>query len=150
MDCYSFPAGSQGTVIKDNGTGVLFLVRIDGAYNVWLNESQLRPLTVADRDNTTSKPCKRKVGDKVRIKSREWYEANKDGKGVVPGVCYFTPQMAILCGKTFTITVVCGDYYRLDGEARPYFFTEMMLEDDVPAPLGLIRKKRLLTHIKLD
>ena len=45
-----------------------------------------------------------KVGDKVKIKSREWYKANKDKYGTVYcGDIAFVKSMSRYCGKELTI-----------------------------------------------
>ena len=47
---------------------------------------------------------KYKPGDKVKIKSLEWYNANKNEKGIIPcGDYNFTKLMTLLCGKIVTI-----------------------------------------------
>ena len=48
---------------------------------------------------------KYKVGDKVRIKSLDWYNENKDEYGYVRlGDYLFTPDLAKYCGEEFTIS----------------------------------------------
>lgn len=48
---------------------------------------------------------KYKPGDKVRIKSLDWYNANKNEKGIIPcGDYNFAELMTPLCGKIVTIT----------------------------------------------
>lgn len=48
---------------------------------------------------------KYKPGDKVRIKSLVWYNANKNEKGIIPcGDYNFAEFMTPLCGKIVTIT----------------------------------------------
>ena len=44
-------------------------------------------------------------GDKVRIKSREWYNANKNSEGAVlfNGLRIFDEDMSKFCGKVVTI-----------------------------------------------
>lgn len=73
---------------------------------------------------------KYKVGDKVRVKSLDWYNENKDINGYVNTYCTFTPQMAKYCGKETTIenVLVSGsNRYMLDG--IPYYtFSDDMFE----------------------
>lgn len=53
---------------------------------------------------------KYKVGDKVRIKSREWYDANKNIYGDVDfPYCAFIAAMSAMCGKVYEITDVDTD-----------------------------------------
>ena len=48
---------------------------------------------------------KYKPGDKVKIKSLDWYNANKDEDGIIPcGDYNFAEEMTPLCGKIVTIT----------------------------------------------
>lgn len=148
--CGTFPAGTIGTIIEDDGSMAPYRVAVENGSSLWARPDKLTPAP-SGSDTTPSRPRERKVGDKVRIKSREWYEANKDEFGIVRVPCGFTEGMARFCGKTLTITMGRGvGRYALDGGAEGFTFTEGMFEDDSPTPLGLIRTKRLLTHIKLD
>ena len=46
---------------------------------------------------------KYKVGDKVRIKSKDWYEKNKDEGGYIKlSQRYFNEDMCMYCGKIET------------------------------------------------
>lgn len=59
------------------------------------------------------------VGDKVRIKSKEWYDENKDEDGNVNIPFLFNSEMSYYCGEITTITKIEKySYYRiyLDGE----------------------------------
>ena len=57
-----------------------------------------------------------KVGDRVRIKSLDWYNENKDLiHGFVNlgnGICFYS-HMSNYCGKTMTISEISGCYYRM-------------------------------------
>lgn len=55
------------------------------------------------------------VGDKVRIKSIEWYIANKDSSGFVPVPCTFVPGMSKYCGKILTIKLKKPISFVLEG-----------------------------------
>lgn len=72
-----------------------------------------------------------KVGDKVRIKSIDWYNENKDEFGEIScshGVD-FVPLMADYCGKEFTIkSRSSSGRYELDGDAHDFEWTEDMIE----------------------
>ena len=51
---------------------------------------------------------KYKIGDKVRIKSLDWYNQNKDENGfVLCGNRIFDNYMSVFCGSVVTI---CGEY----------------------------------------
>ena len=64
---------------------------------------------------------KHKPGDKVKIRSLEWYEANRDAYGRVyfphREHC-FTPEMKRHCGKEAFIVYVYGEGYRLDIDGK--------------------------------
>lgn len=75
-----------------------------------------------------------KVGDKVKIKSREWYEKWKGPEWLISFSstgCCFTKSMAKLCGKTFTVTSVeesgIGEIWRLG--SQDYYFVPEMFEE---------------------
>ena len=73
------------------------------------------------------------VGDKVRVKSLDWYNSNKDDCGYI--CCDsssepFVNDMEEYCGKTLEIISVVGDcYYMVDGDG--WMFDDFMLEDGV-------------------
>ena len=83
-----------------------------------------------------------RIGDKVKIKSLDWYNENKDEGGSIEcGDYYFIDDMAKYCGKTLTITNVfddllfhIGTIYYLDAEdgsdddCHNYNWTEEMFE----------------------
>jgi hypothetical protein len=78
-----------------------------------------------------------KVGDKVRVKSLEWYNENKNAKGRVykDGISdiYFTEGMTFWCGKIVQIEKIYGDtYYLVDGSFCHW--QDWMFEDEVVAP----------------
>ena len=50
-----------------------------------------------------------KVGDKVRIKSLEWYNKNKNINNTINIGPLFAKNMAYHCGKTYTIKRVFND-----------------------------------------
>jgi hypothetical protein len=55
-----------------------------------------------------------KVGDKVVVKSKAWYNENKDESGDVQmKFDYFVDSMAELCGKTVTISEIIDGRYRI-------------------------------------
>lgn len=76
----------------------------------------------------------RKVGDKVRIRSREWYnEQANSNKGKVEskdGV-YFNPDMREYCDRIGTITRVESDGYRIDIDGGRWKWSEDFLEDSL-------------------
>lgn len=75
---------------------------------------------------------KHKVGDRVRIKSREWYENNKNICGdIFCGDTLFLSAMHRYCGNVATITSV-GGIYRLDIDNSKWGWSDEMFEDDGP------------------
>lgn len=74
---------------------------------------------------------KYKVGDKVRIKSKEWYikNANEDGEVDVPWV--FNKKMSAYCGMIAEIVDISGDlkYYRINLDNKEWVWTDEMFED---------------------
>lgn len=88
----------------------------------WVQERSLRPCD-------TPAPGKRKVGETVRIKSREWYEANKGEDGCVEGsLVAFTRLMTPYLGTEHKISEVHLDgLYHLEG-AGNWFFSDEMFE----------------------
>lgn len=88
---------------------------------------------------------KYKVGDKVRVKSLEWYNENKDNDSEV--VYYnifgiFTKYMVKYCGKETTILEICDEHtYRLYDCDDFLFSSDMFdpIEDETPVleiPVG--------------
>lgn len=77
---------------------------------------------------------KYKVGDKVRIKSLDWYNQNKDEDDNVPLIdstnsyYNFIEMMRGLCGKVMTISSVNSNYYDMVEDAGKYFWTDEMIE----------------------
>lgn len=72
---------------------------------------------------------KHKVGDIVRIKSKEWWDAQpKNASGSVDcGAETFTDIMTIMCGKVVEISDVLKDTYFIKGHGMNW--TDEMFED---------------------
>lgn len=77
---------------------------------------------------------KHKVGDKVRIKSREWWDAQpKNDRGSVDcGEDNFTENMTFYCGQVATISSFENGLYFLKGISHNW--TDEMFEDEAPHP----------------
>ena len=83
---------------------------------------------------------KYKVGDKVRIKSLDWYNQNKDVSLIESTNSYhnFIAIMQDFCGKVMTISNVNSDYYDMVEDAGEYFWTDEMIEGLVEEEIGLV------------
>ena len=76
------------------------------------------------------------IGDKVKIKSLEWYYENRDLIGNIDCDGYaFTDEMAEYCGKILTIVEVNSDSYCMCKDPYRHYWTDKMIECLVePAP----------------
>ena len=74
---------------------------------------------------------KYKVGDKVRIKSLDWYYENRDKIDQIDcgNVC-FVRNMATLCGKIVTISSILStlEAYRIEEDDGEFNWTDKMIE----------------------
>ena len=79
------------------------------------------------------------VGDKVLIKSIDWYSKNKDIDGDVScGDYIFVSYMSVFCGKILTIDVVFEDgTYLMKEDTDGFVFTNEMIE-------GLVEEETVL------
>ena len=78
---------------------------------------------------------KYKVGDKVKIKSLDWYNANRDYDGNVEcGFYYFIEEMSKYCGKILTI----GEIYRNNRyvlqEDENFAWSDEMFDSNIENP----------------
>ena len=79
---------------------------------------------------------KYKVGDKVRIKSLDWYnENNVNGDDIIEniGIFPFFPYMARFCGQVLTIKDIHITYYTMEETDSHTCWTDEMIE-------GLVRR----------
>lgn len=77
---------------------------------------------------------KYKVGDKVKIKSLDWYNANRDYNGNVEcGFYYFIEEMTKYCGKILTIGDVYRNEYELQ-EGENFIWTDEMFDSIIENP----------------
>ena len=81
---------------------------------------------------------KYKVGDKVRIKSLEWYNKNKDELGNIDysSVVFFESDMSKFCDSILTIKNIDTDINAYDVEENEYYWTDDMIE-------GLVEEKEI-------
>ena len=75
---------------------------------------------------------KYKVGDRVRIKSLDWYNKNKKRCGEIPlfkSSGLFVPDMSRYCNNIMTIKDICyGTCYRMKEDFWNYNWTDEMIE----------------------
>lgn len=79
---------------------------------------------------------KYKIGDKVQIKSIDWYNKYKDEDGVVLdedgvvlcGEFVFLEGMKKFCSEIFTISEVFDDCYSVKEDNNEYYWTDEMIE----------------------
>lgn len=73
-----------------------------------------------------------KKGDRVRIRSLEWYNANKTSEGVVNfhNLLFFDELMSEFCGKVVTIDVYIprGNYYEIKEDGKVNLWSDEMFE----------------------
>ena len=92
----------------------------------------------APRNPITHLP-KLKLGQKVTIKSVDWYNSNKDKNGAIKLTTdVFVEEMSEYCGKTATIVDVFQNLdgvddnimYRIDLDHRDWNWTDEMFEPE--------------------
>ena len=70
-----------------------------------------------------------KPGDRVKVKSQDWYKSNMNSIcEVACGVTWFVPDMVVHCGNNVTIREVYGNYYRIIEDDGDYCWTDDMFE----------------------
>ena len=76
---------------------------------------------------------KYKIGDKVRIKSLDWYNKNKDEYGQIYncGPYTFKSQMSEYCGCVMTITKRYSRSYKMKEDKTEWHFTDAMIEGKI-------------------
>lgn len=71
-------------------------------------------------------------GDRVRVRSLEWYYANRDSKGAIflKNLRVFDESMSEFCGKVVTIDtyVQRGNYYDIKEDGKVNFWSDDMFE----------------------
>jgi hypothetical protein len=70
-----------------------------------------------------------KVGDKVRVKSLEWYNSEKNDNGDILKGYKFTKKMSKFCGNILTIRKVYNCFYFVYENNN--YWEDWMLEDEV-------------------
>ena len=70
------------------------------------------------------------IGDKVRVKSLDWYNANKNEFGYIKFLGdSFVDEMSKLCGKLVTINSVTKHGYHISEDEYKYTWTDDMFEE---------------------
>ena len=71
-------------------------------------------------------------GDRVRVRSLEWYYVNRDSEGAIffPNLRVFDESMSEFCGKVVTIDAYNprGDYYDIKEDGKVNFWSDDMFE----------------------
>lgn len=96
------PIGTIGTIVSKDRSMIPYEVLFDDGREFWVPASCVKR---ADTSMLQSSKRKRRIGDKVRIKSREWYEANKDEYGRVTCKYGFGDDMAVFCGRSLKLRI---------------------------------------------
>lgn len=81
-----------------------------------------------------------KVGDRVKIKSREWYEKWKNGINYVNVPESFVPPMAEFCGKVLTVEEIQLGRFKMKEDERKWAFSPEMFEEVYPVQEQLSSK----------
>lgn len=76
---------------------------------------------------------KYKVGDKVKVKSKEWFDLNYNGSFINCGSRAFTEEMSKYCGQILTIREVSEELAKYLTEGNRYNWTDEMFEDATPS-----------------
>lgn len=86
-------------------------------------------------------------GDRVRVRSLEWYYVNRDSKGAIflKNLRVFDESMSEFCGKVVTIDAYNprGDYYDIKEDGKVNFWSDDMFE-------GLAIEKTQEKMVSLD
>lgn len=80
-----------------------------------------------------------KAGNRVTVRSIEWYDTNKDDEGIVNA---FVKDMAIHCGDVLIIKEVCKSHYKVEGNNfvwDDYMFEECAGDNPIVAVYTLIK-----------
>lgn len=77
---------------------------------------------------------KYKAGDRVRIKSLDWYNENKNNDNYIDLIIdngsefNFIEPMIAFCGKVMTILDIGCNYYNMLEDSGEYYWTDDMIE----------------------
>lgn len=137
-----FHEGCTGEIIRIDADCAPYPYVVKGEVRGFVKEGVVAEdsLRLLESSADTDKPNHLyNVGDTVLIKSRQWYDANKDENGRIPspsGGCAFVSRMAQYCGQTMKIVGVCADGdYLVEGNS--IFFSDFMIERKVESDKSL-------------
>lgn len=100
--------------------------------NLWYYSEVLEPYTEPVKEEPKEE-SKFKVGDLVRVKSLDWYNANKDKHGNISSAV-FVASMAKYCGKITTISKVTANCSYELTDCDTWIFADNTIEkvEDIP------------------
>ena len=83
-----------------------------------------------------------KVGDMVKIKSREWYKkwSKESLTSTIPVLFGFVSGMDRYCGQIMTVSSVSGDKFHLKEDTEDYMYSLEMFEEVYPVQEQLSSK----------
>jgi hypothetical protein len=77
-----------------------------------------------------------KVNDRVRVKSLEWYNDNKNESGNIKGGIPFIKEMTIYCSQVLTISEISGNGYHTRETGCQIYWNDDMYEGLVESELN--------------
>ena len=131
-------------------------INLDSSYYNWELYMFNLPEEINNKNNNME--LKHKIGDVIQIKSRVWYNINKNEYGDVissEGDAYFTSSLAKYCGHQAQIISIekLGDksYYKLDIDKPLWNWEDWMFEDSDEGPTTenwFITREELIEKLK--
>ena len=96
---------------------------------------------------------KYKIGDKVRIKSLDWFKANEyNGQGTYDDVVAFLKMTNECCGKELTIDFIFTDErgtgYIMKEAKTQWRFTDSMIEGLADAPQKMVSLEKVVKYLQ--
>ena len=121
--------------MDEKGTVITVEDLLNGKYRYV--EGQPVRISYVDMENIGIENMKYKVGDKVKIKSLDWYNENKDETDDIEcsNNIWFYREMSKFCGKVMTISHIRADHYTMVEDLVGYWTDEMIeckVEEECP------------------
>jgi hypothetical protein len=90
------------------------------------------------------------VGDKVRIKSLDWYNENKNEDGMIPcGDYAFSEHMIEFCGKEKVISNVSNNGFKsYEMEDDFFYWTDDMIEEFIESKKDMVSIKKVCEYLR--